>query len=139
MQNAIPPQAKRYMCIPILKIDSWKIGGSPRARTHQCYRILKLIGFALQVARQGRAVIMSLHQPSPDMFRLLDTAMLLAAGQRVYFGPTANVGAVLSRHYGFPCPPGKPAAEHMLEVRPWARVWVWVDCVNVAATASRDR
>lgn len=50
------------------------------------------------------------------MFGLLDAVILLAAGRRILFGPTASLPALLDRHYGLPVPPGKPPAEHMLEV-----------------------
>ncbi|EFJ41392.1 hypothetical protein VOLCADRAFT_48567, partial [Volvox carteri f. nagariensis] len=40
------------------------------------------------VAAHGRVVVMSLHQPSPEMVDCLDRLMLLAVGGRLgYFGP----------------------------------------------------
>ncbi len=58
-----------------------------------------------QVASRGRIVVLSLHQPSPDLVAALDSLMLLAAGRTAFFGPTAAA----ERHCaaaGLPCPPG---------------------------------
>lgn len=70
-----------------------------------------------QVARQGRTVLLSLHQPSPDMYSLLDSVLLLAAGRRVYCGAAAGACESFGSAYGLPCPPGRPVAEHLLQVR----------------------
>jgi len=75
---------------------------------------------ALQLMRQlrtiacsGRVVACSLHQPSPVLFDMLDTAMLLAAGRTIYQGPPSGAAARLAA-LGAPCPQGVPIAEHML-------------------------
>lgn len=44
-----------------------------------------------QLARHGRTLIMSLHQPRSDIFTLFDSITLLARGQVVYSGPTSSV------------------------------------------------
>lgn len=39
------------------------------------------------IARQGRTVICTIHQPSSELFGFFDSLMLLSRGQVVYFGP----------------------------------------------------
>lgn len=51
-----------------------------------------------------------------DMLGLLDEVMLLAAGQVLFSGPPQHAHAYFSR-MGWPCPPSRAIAEHMLEVR----------------------
>lgn len=77
-----------------------------------------------QVASHGRIVVMSLHQPSPDIVDRLDRLLVLAVagagpggesgqdmmtGGTVYFGPTAAAAAHCSAA-GWPCPPGMQCA-----------------------------
>ena len=50
-------------------------------------------------------MLLSLHQPSAAGFALLDTALLLAAGRAVFFGPAAAAGTHLAAA-GLPAPPG---------------------------------
>jgi hypothetical protein len=74
-----------------------------------------LMRTAQDIARHGRVVVMSLHQPSPDMFDSLSQVLLLAKGRLAYLGSPANVGP----HFGaagFPVPAGRQPAEHMLHV-----------------------
>lgn len=42
------------------------------------------------VARDGRTVISSVHQPSSEVFALFDDLCLLSGGEIVYFGPAKN-------------------------------------------------
>lgn len=71
---------------------------------------------ALQlVARAGRIVVTSLHQPSPAVFSMLDRALLMAQGHVVFEGPPSAAPSVLAG-YGLPCPQDMFIAEHMLEV-----------------------
>jgi ABC-type multidrug transport system ATPase subunit len=39
-----------------------------------------------QVARSGRVVVLSFHQPSPAMFAMLDAVWLMGAGHIVFSG-----------------------------------------------------
>lgn len=46
----------------------------------------------------NKAVIMSLHQPRPEVFRLCDNVMLLHKGYQVYFGPREQAMATVRRN-----------------------------------------
>lgn len=50
-----------------------------------------------QLAKHGRTLIMSLHQPRSDIFTLFDSITLLARGQVVYSGPTTSIVEYFSR------------------------------------------
>ena len=42
------------------------------------------------IADTGRSVVCTIHQPSPDVFQLFDSILLLHAGKMVYCGPTGE-------------------------------------------------
>jgi ATP-binding cassette subfamily G (WHITE) protein 2 len=79
------------------------------------YTAYNLMRTAQDIARHGRVVIMSLHQPSPDMFDSLTQVLLLAKGRLAYLGAPSNVGPHFAAA-GYPIPPGRQPAEHMLHV-----------------------
>jgi hypothetical protein len=67
-----------------------------------------------QLASGGRIVVLSVHQPSPAIFSLLDRTYLMAAGHCVYAGPPGAADAFFAAR-GLPAPPGVATAEHMLD------------------------
>jgi hypothetical protein len=72
-----------------------------------------LLATCKQVAARGRIVLMSLHQPSPEMFEMLDATMLLAKGHLVYSGPPAAAAGYFAAA-GMPIHRLRSVAEHML-------------------------
>jgi ABC-type multidrug transport system ATPase subunit len=78
------------------------------------FTAVQLMRTLRRVATEGsRAVALSLHQPSPVMYALLDRAVLVAGGRLVYSGPPMGAGDALAA-LGAPCPEGVPLAEHLL-------------------------
>lgn len=99
------------------------------------------VRFLRKLADAGQAVLVTIHQPSAQLFAQFDTLLLLAmGGQTVYFGDigirhqaddfhgddlqgdphtsdssTQTVRGYFER-YGAPCPPGVNPAEHMIDV-----------------------
>ena len=67
----------------------------------------------MQVAHAGRIVLLSIHQPSPTMFSVLDRAYLMCRGRVAFSGAPASAEEYF-RSAGLPCPEGTPIAEHML-------------------------
>lgn len=60
-------------------------------------------------------MLLSIHQPSPLMFSLLDTCYLMCRGRVAFAGrPSAAEGFFAAA--GLPCPRGQAIAEHMLSV-----------------------
>ena len=49
-------------------------------------------------AEQGKQVIATVHQPSSEIFQMLDILVLLAKGHVVYYGPTTDVIKYFARY-----------------------------------------
>jgi len=79
------------------------------------YTAYNLMRTAQEIAMHNRVVIMSLHQPSPDMFDSLSQVLLLVQGRLAYLGSPAGVGPHFSAA-GLPIPRKRQPAEHMLHV-----------------------
>uniref|UniRef100_A0A453CG71 ABC transporter domain-containing protein n=1 Tax=Aegilops tauschii subsp. strangulata TaxID=200361 RepID=A0A453CG71_AEGTS len=65
------------------------------------------------LARDGRTVIASIHQPSSEVFELFDMLFLLSGGKNVYFGQAAQACEFFAE-VGFPCPPLRNPSDHFL-------------------------
>ncbi|XP_059665330.1 ABC transporter G family member 15-like isoform X2 [Cornus florida] len=65
------------------------------------------------LARDGRTVISSIHQPSSEVFALFDDLFLLSGGETVYFGK-ANKAVKFFSEAGFPCPSRRNPSDHFL-------------------------
>ena len=63
-----------------------------------------------------RTVLLSVHQPSSQVFALLDHLTLLADGRALYRGAAADVSAFLARASVPAAPPGTSTADHLLYV-----------------------
>ena len=51
------------------------------------------------VARDGRTIISSIHQPSSEVFDLFDDLFLLSGGETIYFGEAKKALEVCKHHY----------------------------------------
>ncbi|XP_077242382.1 ABC transporter G family member 15-like [Tasmannia lanceolata] len=65
------------------------------------------------IARDGRTVISSIHQPSSEVFALFDDLFLLSGGEAVYFGD-AKLSIEFFAEAGFPCPSRRNPSDHFL-------------------------
>ncbi|KAA8528070.1 hypothetical protein F0562_035061 [Nyssa sinensis] len=65
------------------------------------------------VARDGRTIISSIHQPSSEVFALFDDLYLLSGGETVYFGE-AKMAIKFFAEAGFPCPSKRNPSDHFL-------------------------
>ncbi|KAJ1449003.1 P-loop containing nucleoside triphosphate hydrolase protein [Pelagophyceae sp. CCMP2097] len=76
------------------------------------FAAMKVFSLLVDLARHGRTVVATLHQPTDAMFLRFDKVVLLAAGDCVYTGPARGA------EQAFPedCPPGVPIADFLLEV-----------------------
>ncbi|CAA6668973.1 unnamed protein product [Spirodela intermedia] len=66
-----------------------------------------------QMAREGRTVVASIHQPSSEVFALFDDLCLLSGGEAVYFGD-AKLSTEFFAHVGFRCPSRRNPSDHFL-------------------------
>ncbi|KAK7396229.1 hypothetical protein VNO78_17087 [Psophocarpus tetragonolobus] len=65
------------------------------------------------IARNGKIVICSIHQPSSEIFNLFDDLLLLSSGETVYFGE-AKMALKFFADAGFPCPTRRNPSDHFL-------------------------
>ncbi|KAK6141685.1 hypothetical protein DH2020_024578 [Rehmannia glutinosa] len=65
------------------------------------------------VARSGRTIISSIHQPSSEVFALFDDLLLLSSGETIYFGE-AGMAVEFFAAAGFPCPERRNPSDHFL-------------------------
>ncbi|KAH8701619.1 putative ABC multidrug transporter [Talaromyces proteolyticus] len=94
------------------------------------------VRFLRKLADVGQAVLVTIHQPSAQLFAQFDTLLLLAkGGKMVYFGDIGDNGTTVKEYfgrYGAPCPSEANPAEHMIDVvsgdlsqgRDWNKVWL---------------
>ncbi|OQD91051.1 hypothetical protein PENANT_c001G09277 [Penicillium antarcticum] len=94
------------------------------------------VRFLRKLADVGQAVLVTVHQPSAQLFAEFDQLLLLAkGGKTVYFGEIGEDAKTLKGYfsrYGAPCPPETNPAEHMIDVvsgqlsqgRDWNNVWL---------------
>ncbi|KAI3914789.1 hypothetical protein MKW98_002025 [Papaver atlanticum] len=68
-----------------------------------------------RIARTGRIVIMSVHQPSSRLVGLLDQLIFLSQGETVYNGPSTNLSIFLS-DFGHPITENDERTEFMLDL-----------------------
>jgi ABC-type multidrug transport system permease subunit/ABC-type multidrug transport system ATPase subunit len=108
------------------------------------------VRFLRKLADVGQAVLVTIHQPSAQLFSQFDTLLLLAkGGKTVYFGDIGDNGSVVKEYfgrYGAHCPEEANPAEHMIDVvsghlsqgRDWNEVWL-ASPEYVAVTNELDR
>ncbi|KAM5584633.1 ABC transporter G family member 15 [Rosa sericea] len=65
------------------------------------------------IAKDGRTVISSIHQPSSEVFALFDDLVLLSSGQTVYSGQ-AKMAVEFFAKAGVPCPSRRNPSDHFL-------------------------
>ncbi|KAJ5619237.1 hypothetical protein N7510_003221 [Penicillium lagena] len=94
------------------------------------------VRFLRKLADVGQAVLVTIHQPSAQLFAQFDTLLLLAkGGKTVYFGNIGDNGQTLKDYfsrYGVPCPPEANPAEYMIDIvsgslsqgHDWNKIWL---------------
>lgn len=94
------------------------------------------VRFLRKLSQAGQAVLVTIHQPSAQLFAQFDKLLLLTTGGKpVYFGDigpgASTIKSYLARH-GAPCPPSANPAEHMIDVvtgasgkgKDWNQTWL---------------
>ncbi|KAJ5741524.1 hypothetical protein N7533_010933 [Penicillium manginii] len=94
------------------------------------------VRFLRKLAGVGQAVLVTIHQPSAELFAQFDTLLLLAkGGKTVYFGDIGHHARTVNKYFadhGAQCPREANPAEHMIEVvsgslskgKDWNQVWL---------------
>ncbi|KAI8322916.1 hypothetical protein GQ54DRAFT_332885 [Martensiomyces pterosporus] len=65
-----------------------------------------------EIAQTGRTVVTVLHQPSSEMFEMIDDVLILCEGRIVYLGERASLVGYLSK-LGYPCGLYTNPADHI--------------------------
>ncbi|KAL1310558.1 hypothetical protein AAFC00_000837 [Neodothiora populina] len=94
------------------------------------------VRFLRKLADVGQAVLVTIHQPSAQLFAQFDTLLLLSrGGKTVYFGDIGEKARTIKEYfkrYDAACPDHVNPAEHMIDVvsgslsqgRDWNKVWL---------------
>ncbi|KAL5351716.1 hypothetical protein ACLOAV_003576 [Pseudogymnoascus australis] len=95
------------------------------------------VRFLKKLAKAGQAVLVTIHQPSAQLFAQFDTLLLLTTGGRtVYFGEIGEEATTVKDYFarhGASCPPEANPAEFMIDVvsagssfnnQDWNKVWL---------------
>lgn len=94
------------------------------------------VRFLRKLADAGQAVLVTIHQPSAQLFSQFDTLLLLArGGKTVYFGDIGDNANTIKDYFarqGLICPPSANPAEFMIDVtsghlsqgRDWNQIWL---------------
>uniref|UniRef100_A0A0K8WFN7 ATP-binding cassette sub-family G member 1 n=1 Tax=Bactrocera latifrons TaxID=174628 RepID=A0A0K8WFN7_BACLA len=75
----------------------------------QCIRLLS------QLAKEGRTIVCTIHQPSATIFNYFDSIFVLASGQCVYQGQPGTVIPFL-RHVHIECPKYYSPSDYIIEL-----------------------
>lgn len=96
------------------------------------------IRFLQKLASAGQAILVTIHQPSAQLFAQFDTLLLLTkGGKTVYFGDIGDNASTIKSYfsrYGAPCSPESNPAEHIIDVvsgnsaasynQDWNKIWL---------------
>jgi len=74
---------------------------------------LQVVFMLSQLAKSGKTVIATLHQPSSQMFSIFDKLLVLADGRVAYHG-SAQRSLSYVAELGFKCPPQFNPADHLI-------------------------
>lgn len=77
------------------------------------YNAYTLMESLKDLAAIGVPVLLTLHQPSSEIFAMLDDVMILHEGEACFHGPAENLVGHFEQ-LGFPCPPNYNPADRVL-------------------------
>eukprot|EP00043_Microstomoeca_roanoka_P000728 m.28780 g.28780 ORF g.28780 m.28780 type:complete len:766 (+) comp10476_c0_seq2:346-2643(+) len=69
----------------------------------------------LTLAKAGRTIVCTIHQPRSEIYATLDELMLLSEGYTMYFGPAKEAADYFS-NLGYPCPESYNPSDFFLDL-----------------------
>eukprot|EP00186_Timspurckia_oligopyrenoides_P001127 CAMPEP_0182444700 /NCGR_PEP_ID=MMETSP1172-20130603/3078_1 /TAXON_ID=708627 /ORGANISM="Timspurckia oligopyrenoides, Strain CCMP3278" /LENGTH=845 /DNA_ID=CAMNT_0024640325 /DNA_START=227 /DNA_END=2764 /DNA_ORIENTATION=+ len=79
------------------------------------YSASVVISLLAQIAREGKTVIITIHQPTSEMFLQFDKLMMLYEGHTLYFGQAERLPSYLGG-LGLTCPPGFNVTDYFMHL-----------------------
>ncbi|KAJ1627645.1 P-loop containing nucleoside triphosphate hydrolase protein [Pavlovales sp. CCMP2436] len=79
------------------------------------FQAANVMGRLRKLADAGHTVVLTLHQPSTSLYRMVDDLLVLSEGKPMYYGPAAGLAKWAATH-GYPHARDVPPSEHFLDV-----------------------
>jgi len=81
--------------------------------SESAYQVMKFLDSYARAS--GRRVILTIHQPSSFIWKMIDNVVLLSKGKLMYQGPRSQMESFFAQN-GSPCPPEYNPADHYVTV-----------------------
>lgn len=81
--------------------------------SESAYHVMKFL--SAYAKGSGRRVIMTIHQPSSFVWKMLDNVVLLSKGKLMYQGPRSKIESFFAKN-GYPCPKKYNPADHYVSL-----------------------
>jgi ABC-type multidrug transport system ATPase subunit/ABC-type multidrug transport system permease subunit len=78
------------------------------------FAALSVVTTLTKLAKQGRTVIFTIHQPSSEIMAMFDNLMVISHGKTLYFGPSAQVVDYFAS-IGYKCPEYENPGDYIME------------------------
>lgn len=77
---------------------------------------LSVVEHVVNLAQSGRAIALTIHQPSAQMLRKFDRLLLLSSGKCIYFGPMSSTLDYFASVLGRPCETFTNPSDHYMNL-----------------------
>ncbi|KAL3984547.1 ABC-2 type transporter family protein [Acanthocheilonema viteae] len=78
------------------------------------FMAVQVVNCLKDMAKKGKTIITTIHQPSSQVFNMFDNVCFMAMGKVVYFGPVTKV-CKFFKNIGFTCPETYNPADHIIK------------------------
>jgi ABC-type multidrug transport system ATPase subunit len=68
------------------------------------------------LAKAGKTIFLTIHQPNSEIFELFDKLLLMIDGRIIYQGRNNNTEAYFSDQFNLPCPTYMNPADHFISI-----------------------